>query len=92
MQTGATRRLLRKSVFVALMVILTLRNVACALAPKHGLLKTARVLTSLARATFFGIGSVMATVLVPADRRASAIAVMFTGLTVATLLGVCFDP
>jgi DHA1 family inner membrane transport protein len=46
------------------------------------------VLTSLAHGTFFGVGSVVATGLVPRERRASAIAIMFTGLTAATLLGV----
>jgi DHA1 family inner membrane transport protein len=50
----------------------------------------ARVLTSLAHGTFFGVGSVVATGLVAEDKRASAIATMFIGLTVATLLGVPF--
>lgn len=48
----------------------------------------ARVITSLAHGTFFGVGSVVATGLVPPEKRASAIAIMFTGLTAATLLGV----
>ncbi len=48
----------------------------------------ARVLTSLAHGTFFGVGAVVATGLVALQRKASAIATMFTGLTVATLLGV----
>ena len=86
--TLATRRLPRKTVLLALMVIFTLGNLACALAPGYGWLMAARVLTALAHGTFFGVGSVVATGLVPADRRASAIAIMFTGLTAATLLGV----
>src|SRR5712672_1532715 len=49
-----------------------------------------RVLTSLAHGTFFGVGSVVATGLVPENKRASAISTMFVGLTVATLLGVPF--
>ncbi|HEV2682497.1 MAG TPA: MFS transporter, partial [Rhodanobacter sp.] len=44
--------------------------------------------TSLAHGTFFGVGAVVATGLVAEDRKASAISIMFTGLTVATLLGV----
>ena len=48
----------------------------------------ARVVTSLAHGTFFGVGAVVATGLVAEDRKASAISIMFTGLTVATLLGV----
>ncbi|OOG49427.1 MFS transporter [Rhodanobacter sp. C01] len=86
--TVATSRMPRKAVLVALMAIFTLGNLACALAPNYPLLMLARVITSLAHGTFFGVGAVVATGLVPADRRASAISIMFTGLTVATLLGV----
>lgn len=86
--TVATSRMPRKAALVALMIIFTLGNIACAIAPNYGLLMAARVLTSLAHGTFFGIGSVVATGMVPADRKASAISIMFTGLTVATLLGV----
>ena len=86
--TLATRSLPRKTVLLALMVIFTLGNLACAVAPSYAWLMAARVVTALAHGTFFGIGSVVATGLVPAHRRASAIAIMFTGLTAATLLGV----
>src|SRR5690349_7650694 len=86
--TAATGRLPRKTVLLGLMAIFTLGNLACALAPNYGVLMAARVLTSLAHGTFFGVGSVVATGLVAADRRASAISLMFTGLTLATLLGV----
>jgi len=88
--TLATRQMPRKAVLLALMAIFTLGNAACALAPDYGLLMAARILTSLAHGTFFGVGSVVATSLVAEDKRASAIATMFTGLTVATLLGVPF--
>lgn len=88
--TLAMRRMPRKAVLLALMAIFTLGNAACAMAPTYGLLMAARVLTSLAHGSFFGIGSVVATGLVPSDKRASAISTMFVGLTVATLLGVPF--
>jgi len=88
--TLATRKMPRKAVLLALMAIFTLGNAACALAPDYGLLMAARILTSLAHGTFFGVGSVVATSLVAEDKRASAIATMFIGLTVATLLGVPF--
>ncbi|WP_115513423.1 MULTISPECIES: MFS transporter [Xanthomonas] len=78
----------RKAVLVSLMVVFTLGNLACALAPDYASLMVARVLTSLAHGTFFGVGAVVATSLVPPERRASAISLMFAGLTVATLLGV----
>ena len=88
--TMATGRWPRKRVLLGLMVIFTLGNVACALAPSYGFLMAARVLTAFAHGTFFGVGSVVATGLVAPNKRASAIAFMFTGLTVANILGVPF--
>lgn len=88
--TTLTARWPRKHVLIALMVVFTLGNAACALAPTYGWLAAARVLTALAHGTFFGVGSVVATGLVAKDKQASAIAVMFTGLTVANILGVPF--
>jgi len=88
--TAMTSRWPRKSVLIGLMAIFTLGNAASALAPSYGLLMAARVLTALAHGTFFGVGSVVATGLVAPDRKASAIAIMFTGLTAATILGVPF--
>ncbi len=78
--TILTRKWPKKGVLLGLMIIFTIGNAACALAPNYGLLMTARVLTALAHGTFFGVGAVMATNLVPAEKRASAIALMFTGL------------
>lgn len=86
--TMATSRLPRKAVLVALMVVFTLGNLACALAPNYAALMIARIVTSLAHGTFFGVGAVVATGLVAPNRKAAAISIMFTGLTVATLLGV----
>ena len=86
--TIATRKLPRKTVLLALMAIFTRGNIACALAPDHASLMAARVVTSLAHVTFFGVGSIVATSLVAPDRKASAIAIMFSGLSLATLLGV----
>lgn len=78
----------RKTTLVALMLVFTIGNLACALAPGYWPLMVARVMTAFAHGTFFGVGSVVATGLVAADKRASAIAIMFTGLTVANILGV----
>lgn len=86
--TVLTRQWPRKTVLVALMIIFTIGNIACAVAPSYGALMGARIVTALAHGTFFGVGSVVATSLVPPERKASAIAIMFTGLTAATLLGV----
>lgn len=88
--TVLTGRLPRKATLLALMAIFVVGNLACALAPSYGLLLAGRVLTAFAHGTFFGVGSVVATQLVAPNQRASAIALMFTGLTLATVLGVPF--
>ena len=88
--TALTARWPRKLVLLGLMGVFTVGNLACALAPTYGTLMAARVLTALAHGTFFGVGSVVATGLVAPERRASAIAVMFTGLTIANIVGVPF--
>jgi DHA1 family inner membrane transport protein len=88
--TVVTARWPRKATLLALMAIFTLGNLACALAPTYFGLLGARILTAFAHGTFFGVGSVVATQLVAPQQRASAIAIMFTGLTIATVLGVPF--
>ncbi|MGO4170778.1 MFS transporter [Bosea sp. TAF32] len=88
--TIATRSLPRKTTLLVLMAIFTLGNLAAALAPSFAWLMSARIVTALAHGTFFGVGSLVATSLVAPERKASAIALMFTGLTLATLLGVPF--
>jgi MFS transporter, DHA1 family, inner membrane transport protein len=84
----AISRLERRRALLLLMVMFTLGNMACALAPTYGLLFAARVLTALCHGAFFGTGSVVAAGLVPRNQRAQAIALMFSGLTLANVLGV----
>jgi DHA1 family inner membrane transport protein len=88
--TLATRRLPKKTTLLVLMAIFTLGNVLAAIAPTYGVLMGARLVTALAHGTFFGVGSLVAVSLVAPERKASAISIMFTGLTLATLLGVPF--
>jgi DHA1 family inner membrane transport protein len=84
----ATARLERKHALLLLMGVFIAGNLACALAPTYNLLFLARVLTALCHGAFFGIGSVVAANLVPRNQRAQAIALMFSGLTLANVLGV----
>ncbi|KTB82605.1 MFS transporter [Pseudomonas syringae] len=84
----ATAKLPRKAALVTLMGIFIIGNLLCALASDYNVLMFARVVTALCHGAFFGIGSVVAAGLVPANRRASAVALMFTGLTLANVLGV----
>lgn len=83
-----TAKLPRKKTLILLMVIFIIGNLLCALAYSYNLLMLARVITALCHGAFFGIGSVVAASLVSADRQASAVALMFTGLTLANVLGV----
>jgi MFS transporter, DHA1 family, inner membrane transport protein len=84
----ATAKLPRKSTLLGLMTLFILGNAGCALAPNYTLLLLARVVTSLAHGSFFGIGSVVAVGLVPRERRARAVAFLVAGLTLANVLGV----
>ncbi|WP_426191034.1 MFS transporter [Massilia sp. DWR3-1-1] len=86
--TALTGRLPRKQLLLALMVIFTIGNLLAWQAPGYATLMGARVLTGLAHGVFFSIGSTIATGLVPKDKAASAIALMFSGLTVALVTGV----
>lgn len=72
----------------ALMLVFVLGNLLCALAPGYATLMAGRIVASLTHGAFFGVGSTVAAGLVPANRRAAAIALMFTGLTLANVLGV----
>jgi len=83
-----TAKLPRKAALVSLMVIFIIGNLLCALASDYNVLMFARVVTALCHGAFFGIGSVVAANLVAPNRRASAVAMMFTGLTLANVLGV----
>ncbi|MFD6342359.1 MFS transporter [Streptomyces sp. NPDC060131] len=83
-------RIPRKRMLMLLMGLFVVGNVLSALAPSFGLMLTGRVVASLAHGAFFGIGSVVAAGLVAPEKKAGAIAMMFTGLTVANVVGVPF--
>ncbi|BAJ28709.1 MULTISPECIES: MFS transporter [Kitasatospora] len=81
-------RISRKRMLMLLMVLFTAGNLLSALAPGFGAMLAGRIVASLAHGAFFGIGSVVAAELVAPDKKAGAIATMFTGLTVANIVGV----
>jgi DHA1 family inner membrane transport protein len=80
----------RKTVLATLMVLFIAGNAIAAVAPNYAVLLTARVVTALCHGTFFGVGALVASSMVPRERSAAAISTMFTGLTLATVLGVPF--
>ena len=86
--TALTGRVPRKQLLLGLMLLFTIGNLVAWMAPGYAALMAARVLTGLAHGVFFSIGSTIATSLVPKEKAASAIALMFTGLTVALVTGV----
>ena len=81
-------RVPRKTMLIGLALLLTLGNVLTAMAPSLPVALAGRVLTAFNHGTFFGIGSIIAASLVAKDKQASAIAFMFSGLTLANLFGV----
>ena len=78
----------RKRALLILMGMFVAGNLLCALAPTYELLLCARVMTALCHGAFFGIGSIVATNLVPYNQRTQAVTLMFSGLTIANVLGV----
>lgn len=83
-----TNSLPRKATLIGLSSVFVLGNFLCAVAPDYWTLMGARVVTAFCHGAFFGIGAVVAASLVPPRQRASAIALMFAGLTLANVLGV----
>ncbi len=81
-------RISRKRMLLLLMGLFIAGNLLSALAPSFGVMLTGRVVASLAHGAFFGIGSIVAADLVAPEKKAGAIAMMFTGLTVANVVGV----
>jgi predicted MFS family arabinose efflux permease len=88
--TALTSRIPRKQLLIALMALFIIGNGLASLAPGFVPLVIARIITGFAHGVFFSIGSTIAAALVPAEKRASAIAIMFAGLTVAIVTGVPF--
>ncbi|MGE8531028.1 MFS transporter [Acinetobacter guillouiae] len=78
----------RRKALILAMIIFTIGNILAAIAPNYWGLMAARILTSLNHGVFFGIGSIVATSVVPKDKQASAVATMFMGLTIANIGGV----
>ncbi|MCL6573865.1 MAG: MFS transporter [Bacillus sp. (in: Bacteria)] len=88
--TSLTSRMSRKTLLLWIMIIFIIGNAIAASATTITVLLAARVISALSHGVFMSIGATIAADLVPANRRASAISIMFSGLTVATVTGVPF--
>lgn len=86
--TALTGRWQRKALLLSLMAVFIGGNLLAWLAPGYESLIIARIITGLAHGVFFSVGATIATSLVSKDKEASAIALMFSGLTVALVTGV----
>lgn len=78
----------RRRLLLLSMAIFTVGNLISALADSYAMLLVGRIVTSFNHGAFFGVGAVVAASIVPVEKRAGAIAAMFSGLTVATIGGV----
>lgn len=86
--TLAFARLSRRTLLIGLMAIFTIGNLLSAVSDSYTMLLAARIVTSFNHGAFFGVGAVVAASVVRPDRRAAAMASMFSGLTIATIGGV----
>ncbi|GAB1613449.1 MFS transporter [Mammaliicoccus lentus] len=86
----ATYKLPRKNLLILLMAIFIIGNGIGSFAPNYGSLMISRVIAALAHGSFFGIGSLFAANMVAPHKRASAMALMFMGLTLSNIIGVPF--
>lgn len=83
-----TNRMSRKSALLVLIGLFVIGNALAAVAPSYGFLMVARIVTSFCHGAFVGIASVVAVDIVPADRRATAIAVVWAGFSASSIIGV----
>ncbi|MFJ9612691.1 MFS transporter [Streptomyces noursei] len=81
-------RFTRKQMLMLLMGLFVVGNLLTGLAPTFGLVLAGRVVAAFTHGAFFGIGSLVAADLVAPEKRAAAISLMFSGLTVANVVGV----
>ncbi|MGZ0039262.1 MFS transporter [Paenibacillus ottowii] len=86
--TSLTSSVPRKTLLLWIMIVFIAGNSLAAVSSGITLLLIARIISAFSHGVFMSIGSTIAADLVPDDRRASAISIMFSGLTVATVTGV----
>lgn len=86
--TVLTHKIPQKKLLCLLMVLFIIGNVISVVAPNYAVLMGARLITALTHGTFFGVGAVIASSLVAPDKRAGAVSIMMSGLTIANIIGV----
>ncbi|MGF7134897.1 DHA1 family inner membrane transport protein [Paraburkholderia sp. EB58] len=81
-------RLPRRTLLTLLMGMFALANGLSALAPNYHWMLFFRFLSGLPHGAYFGVAALVATSLVPENRRTVAVGRVFLGLTFATIIGV----
>lgn len=81
-------RLDRKWTMVLGLTLLTLGSVISAITPSYGVVVAARIVAALGAATFAPLASAAGSIIVPEERRQAALATVFAGMTIASVLGV----
>jgi MFS transporter, DHA1 family, arabinose polymer utilization protein len=77
-----------KKMLLILALMLTVFNALSIIAPNYNFLFASRFLSGLPHGAFFGVGAVVASRLADKGKEAQAISIMFSGLTLANLIGV----
>lgn len=81
-------RVARRTLLIGLMLFYAIANLLSGLAPDYHMMLLFRFLSGLPHGAYFGVAALVAASLVPANKRAQAVARVMAGLTVATILGV----
>ena len=85
---ASTRRLPTKATLLGCVLVFALAHVVGALTPDFTVLFVTRLLAAIVNAGFLAVALGAATKLVAADRKGRAVAVLLSGTTVATVVGV----
>ncbi len=88
LMTALGTRFTRKQMLMLLMGLFIVGNLLTGIAPNFGIMLAGRIVSAFTHGAFFGIGALVAADLVAPQKRASAISLMFSGLTIANVVGV----
>ncbi|WP_322044531.1 MFS transporter [Paraburkholderia sp. J67] len=86
--TALMARFERRRTLLMLMGLFIAGNLISAMASSYETLLAGRIVAALCHGAFFSVGAVVASDMVEANKKASAISLMFAGLTVSNILGV----
>ncbi|MWV43485.1 MFS transporter [Paenibacillus sp. HJL G12] len=86
--TSLTMGMSRKKLLIGIMLVFIAGNGTAALSGGITMLLVGRIISALAHGVFMSVGTTIAADMVSENRRASAIAILFSGLTIATVTGV----